>query len=371
MTPMRERPVVLVADDEHLNRFTLERMLLGEGFAPEVACDGPACRTLAAQCRPDLILLDIMMPGESGLETLHKLKADLLTADIPVILLSALSDVETKVRGFDLGAVDYITKPFQMREVMARIRGQLKLAAAYEAVIRAQAERLSQVRDAQKAILTSPADLPAAGFAVAYQPVLEAGGDFYDVLELGGGFGYFVADISGHDLKASFVTSGLKALLRQNTGPLYTSTETLKNINGVLGHVLGQGQFLTACYALLNARRTTLTVISCGHPPPVHVPAQGGPPRLMQTQGDILGVFDSISLAPLCMSVHPGDRIYLYTDGLVESEEWDMAAGTERLLAACASCRGQSLAESVETIREAMCCCRTMTDDAVLLGVEA
>jgi len=368
---MREKPVVLVADDEHLNRFTLERLLHGEGFEPVLTVNGPECRAAARERRPDIVLLDIMMPGESGLQTLEKLKAEPETADIPVILLSALSDVETKVRGFDLGAVDYVTKPFQMREVMARIRGQLKLAAAYETVIRTQAERLRQVRDAQKAILPSPADLPEAGFAVAYQPVLEAGGDFYDVFGLGGGFGYFVADISGHDLKASFVTAGLKAVLRQNAGPLYTPAETLKNVNGVLRHVLAPGQFLTACYALLNPRRTTLTLLSCGHPAPVLVPAGDGPARLLEAQGDILGAFESISLAPLCLNLHPGDRIYLYTDGLVESAEWDLAAGTARLLAACASCRGQSLAESVQTVREAMCDGRVMSDDAVLLGLEA
>lgn len=320
---MREKPVVLVADDEHLNRFTLERMLRGEGFEPVLTADGPSCRAAAQESRPDLILLDIMMPGENGLQTLESLKGESATADIPVILLSALSDVDTKVKGFELGAVDYVTKPFQLREVMARIRCQLKLAAAYDAIIQAQAERLGQVRDAQQAILTVPADLPEAGFAVAYQPVLEAGGDFYDVLKLGGGYGYFVADISGHDLKASFVTSGLKALIRQNSGPLYTPVETLKSLNGVLRHVLTQGQFLTACYAMLNVARTTMTFLLCGHPPPICVPADGGVPRLIETQGDILGVFDSISLSATCMKARPGDRYYLYTDGLVESASYN------------------------------------------------
>lgn len=367
---MREKPVVLVTDDEHLNRFTLERLLAGEGFEPVLAADGPSCRKEAAGQRPDIILLDIMMPGESGLETLTRLKAEPGTADIPVILLSALSDVETKVRGFELGAVDYVTKPFQIREVLARIRNQLKLAAAYEAVIRAQAERLGQVRDAQRAILPLPADNPAAGFAVSYRPVLEAGGDFYDVLRPGNGHGYFVADISGHDLKASFVTAGLKTLLRQNSGPLYTPLETLKNVNGVLRQVLPPGQFLTAGYLLLNARRTEMTVFSCGHPPPVHVPAGGGPARFLEAHGDILGAFESVTLEPMTLDVGTGDRVYLYTDGLVEAAEWTLAEGTERLAQACASCRGQSLAESVETIREAMCGGRTMSDDAVLLGVE-
>lgn len=364
-------PCVLVVDDEHLNRYTLERMLTGEGFGVLLAANGPEARELAARHRPDLILLDIMMPGESGLETLTRLKADPATAYAPVILLSALSDVETKVRGLDLGAADYVTKPFEFREVLARIRNSLKLVAAYEAVITAQAERLNQVRDAQQAILVRPEDVPQAGFAVSYQPVLEAGGDFYDVIPAGDGHGYFVADISGHDLKASFVTAGLKALVRQNSGPLYTPAETLIAINRVLGHVLPQGVFLTACYLTLNARRSRISFFSCGHPPAVFVPASGGEPRLLETPGDILGVFERVTLAPLFMAVEPGDRVYLYTDGLVEDPALGgIFEGMERLRTACGQARGLPLPQAVEDIRQIVCGGRVMYDDVVLLAVE-
>lgn len=365
-------PCVLVVDDEHLNRYTLEKMLTGEGFGVLLAANGPEGRALAQRHRPDLILLDIMMPGESGLETLTKLKADHQTASTPVILLSALTDVETKVRGLDLGAVDYVTKPFEFREVLARIRNSLKLVAAYETVIAAQAERLNQVRDAQQAILVRPEDMPLAGFAVSYQPVLEAGGDFYDVIPVGDGHGYFVADISGHDLKASFVTAGLKALVRQNSGPLYTPAETLIAINRVLGHVLPSGVFLTACYLTLNGRRNRITYFSCGHPPGVLVPASGGEPRLLETPGDILGVFESVTLLPLSMAVEPGDRVYLYTDGLVEDPaRGGLFEGMERLGTACGQARGLPLPQAVEHVRQVVCDGRAMCDDAVLLAVEA
>ena len=368
----RTSPRILVVDDEHLNRYTLERMLAGEGFDVLLAANGIEGRALAQRLQPDLILLDIMMPGESGLETLAKLKEEHSTGATPVILLSALDDVDTKVRGFDLGAVDYVTKPFEFREVLARIRNCLKLVKAYEAVISAQAERLAQVRDAQQAILVRPQDMPGAGFAVSYQPVLEAGGDFYDVIPAGDGYGYFVADVSGHDLKASFATAGLKVLVRQNSGPLYTPTETLLAINRVLGQVLPSGVFLTACYLMLNARRTRITFFSCGHPPAVLVPASEGEPRLLETHGDILGVFESVNLVPLAMPVEPGDRIYMVTDGLIEDPaRGGLFEGLERLRALCGQARRLPLPQAVSEIRQAMCAGRTLGDDAVLLAVEA
>ncbi|EPR44243.1 response regulator receiver modulated serine phosphatase [Desulfovibrio sp. X2] len=367
---MREKPVILVVDDERLNRFTLERMLRGEGFVSLLAASGREAREMAGAHCPDLILLDIMMPGESGLSTLGSLKNEPSTASIPVILLSALADVETKVKGFELGAVDYVTKPFELPEVLARIRNTLKLKAAYEEIIRTQAERLAQVRDAQKAILVTPEDLPGAGFAVSYEPVLEAGGDFYDVIDVGGGYGYFVADVSGHDITASFATAGLKALLAQNAGPLFTPAETLGNLNSVLGRVLRRGQFLTACYCLLNARRTSLRVFSCGHPPPILMPADGTKPRFLEAGGDILGPFESVSFAPLTLDVSPGDRLYMYTDGLVEAPERDLTSGLPELLEACAACRTHPLRESVEAVRSVMGRGGPFHDDAVLLAVE-
>jgi sigma-B regulation protein RsbU (phosphoserine phosphatase) len=83
--------------------------------------------------------------------------------------------------------------------------------------------RLEQLRDAQQAILAQPDDCPEANFAVHYKPLEEAGGDFYDVVPLGADmFAYFVADISGHGLSAAFLTSAVKALLRQYAGPVFS-----------------------------------------------------------------------------------------------------------------------------------------------------
>ena len=128
--------------------------------------------------------------------------------------------------------------------------------------------RLEQLRDAQQAILVRPDDCPEANFAVYYKPLEEAGGDFYDVIPLGAGiFAYFVADISGHGVSAAFLTSAVKALLRQYAGPMFSPEDTMRGVDSVMGQMMGEEQYLTACYARLNRQTRRLTVVSAGHPP--------------------------------------------------------------------------------------------------------
>ncbi len=315
---MERIPSILVVDDEIINLNVLQRILEGTGFHVHLAHSGEQARSLATEIQPDLILLDVMMPGESGFETCEALKKNSRTMDTPIIFISGLQDVDFKVRGLNMGAVDYITKPFAKPEVLARVKIHIKLRQAHRAAIQEQAAKIAQIRDAQQAILVRPSDIPEANFAIRYFPILEAGGDFYDVFHVSEHIlGYLVADISGHDLGASFVTSSLKALIHQNTGPLFSNEETLKNINDVLLHLLKDGKHLTACYACLNKTMSTFTLSGAGHPPPVYVP-KGGKPTLLEVRGDILGVFDSVQFDTLSLRVQSGDRLYLYTDGLVE-----------------------------------------------------
>src|SRR5450755_2261821 len=105
----------------------LQNVLDAEGFRTITAIDGPSARELSRTDAPDLILLDVMMPGESGFETCSKLKSDPKTADIPVIFLSALDDVKSKVKGLKIGGVDYVSKPVHGEEVLARVRVHLRI----------------------------------------------------------------------------------------------------------------------------------------------------------------------------------------------------------------------------------------------------
>ncbi|TAG96059.1 MAG: hybrid sensor histidine kinase/response regulator [Oscillatoriales cyanobacterium] len=122
-----ERSIILIVDDNQTNLDVLFELLKNYGFKVLVAQDGESAIEQIEYIHPDLILLDIMMPGIDGFETCRRLKADHATQDIPIIFMSALSDTLDKVKGFQTGAVDYITKPFQHEEVLSRIDTHLTI----------------------------------------------------------------------------------------------------------------------------------------------------------------------------------------------------------------------------------------------------
>ena len=118
---------ILMVDDNATNLQVLSQTLAGRDYRLLVAKNGESALAIVRKAQPDLILLDIMMPGMDGFEVCRQLKADPATHDIPIIFLSALGQTEDKVRGLQLGAVDYITKPFQPEEVIARVETHLTL----------------------------------------------------------------------------------------------------------------------------------------------------------------------------------------------------------------------------------------------------
>ncbi|MDC0835663.1 response regulator [Geitlerinema sp. CS-897] len=135
MTPEpQSNAVVLIVDDNPTNLSVLSAHLETAGFALRVAQDGESALRVAALQLPDLIVLDILMPGIDGFETCRRLKNNPLTREIPVIFMSALSDPVDKVKGLSLGAVDYITKPFQRDEVLARLQVHLKMRRLTQAL---------------------------------------------------------------------------------------------------------------------------------------------------------------------------------------------------------------------------------------------
>ncbi|HDQ73625.1 MAG TPA: hybrid sensor histidine kinase/response regulator [Chloroflexi bacterium] len=132
---------VLVVDDNQVNQNLLSHMLTRQGYDVQMASDGVQALASAANDPPDLILLDIMMPGMDGYEVCQQLKADEATRDIPVIFISALDATEDKVKAFAAGGVDYIPKPFEVPEVRARVQAHLGLRALQRDLQREIVER--------------------------------------------------------------------------------------------------------------------------------------------------------------------------------------------------------------------------------------
>jgi len=366
---------VLIVDDTSTNVLILKKTLVNAGYAVLSADNGPSGREIAEREIPDLILLDIMMPDEDGFETIAKLKATPPTASIPVIFLTAISDVEAKIKGFELGAVDFITKPFHPAEIRARTSLHIKLSIATNALIKSQADKLKQIESAQHSMLLQPQDMPDARFDVFFSSLAEAGGDYYDVLRITDNVaGYFLSDVSGHDIATSFATSAIKALLKQNCSPIYSPVESMQLINRILIDVLPDGKYLTANYLTIDRKLLTASLIGMGHPPAIHVPAQGGSAKLLEAENDVLGIFQDAYYQAQDFPVAAGDRIYLYSDGLLENKSGDKiwTNGVDDLAAFLASLpKGIPLAESIQAVKAH---CKVgegvPSDDIVILATE-
>ncbi|MDY6783510.1 MAG: EAL domain-containing protein [Cyanobacteriota bacterium] len=150
-TPTSTKADILVVDDTQENLSFLSSMLTRQGYDVRTALNGQMALTAAATVVPDLILLDIMMPVMDGYEVCRRLKLNGQTNDVPIIFLSALSATFDKVQAFQVGGADYITKPFQVEEVLARVENQLKLRAAMREVVQlnSQLERRVQERTSE------------------------------------------------------------------------------------------------------------------------------------------------------------------------------------------------------------------------------
>ena len=127
-TSAAERGVILIVDDTPDNLALLSDALDEVGYMVLVALDGLSALSRIQRRRPDLILLDAMMPGLDGFETCQRIKADAATADIPVLFMTALTDSEHVVKGFAAGGIDYVTKPINTEEVLARVASHLRTA---------------------------------------------------------------------------------------------------------------------------------------------------------------------------------------------------------------------------------------------------
>lgn len=149
MNKTQNNGFILIVDDNPTNLSVLCEALNSEGFRFRVAVDGESAITQAERNQPELILLDVQMPGIDGFETCCRLKANPVTQNIPIIFTTALADTESKTKGFSLGAVDYIPKPFAQEEVISRVRVHLQLKQLTESLEQQVSDRTKALQKAQ------------------------------------------------------------------------------------------------------------------------------------------------------------------------------------------------------------------------------
>jgi len=310
---------ILVVDDSVQCRKQLDRILRTEGYSVKTVNDGSKVESVLNSEDFNLILLDIVMPKMDGFTVMKKIRKQSKFFDIPVIFLTGNDDNESKIKAFDLGAVDYVVKPFNASEVRARVKVHLRNAIQTNAIIQNQAGKLKQLQDARDAILVTPAAVPQARFSVLHSAVLEAGGDFFDVVKFSENrYIYFVADLSGHDIAASYMVPALKALLRNNLQPVYSLNDILSMMNKVLCEILEDEKYLTAFYLVVDRSDNRIFWSGAAHPPGVLI-RKNGVTQLLESEGDMIGILKNARFFSSKMDVNQGDKIILFTDGLIET----------------------------------------------------
>ena len=365
----RSSQIVVVDDDVTTSRL-IQMVLLRAGFS--ATCTFSVAEALAAIRRspPDLVLLDVNLPDGSGFDMCRQLRGEAGTSQLPIVFISSDGDVATKVRGFDAGGVDFVSKPLAGAEIVARVKTHLRLRQAHQALAALQAESIRRLAGAQQMSMPSPSDLPEARFQLSHRQLQEAGGDFYDVITVGDRvIDYVVADASGHDLAASFWTSALKALLAEYASLAASPREILQAINTVLCRILPEGVYFTLVYGRLNRGAGRLTLVNAGHPPAIAVVSRERAPLVLEQSGDVAGSFADAVFEQTEVAVAPGDRFFLYSDGLTDGDGC-RSSGVARLAASCAGARALSLEEVVPRVVQELAGANAPEDDVVLMAVE-
>jgi phosphoserine phosphatase RsbU/P len=315
--------LILIVDDTPLNIGVISGALK-DSYKTKIATNGEKALVLAsAEQKPDLILLDVMMPGMDGYEVCSRLKADPATNEIPVIFLTGQTSAEDETRGFEVGAVDYVHKPFSPAVVKARVRSHILLREARAQLasqLLALNTELETARQIQLSIL--PHSIPKLAdldIAAQYLPMTSVAGDFYDFIQIDDKhIGILIADVSGHGLPSALIASMLQVAL---TGQAAHAPEPGKVLVGLNRAFCGKFtyNFVTAAYVYVDLENNFMRYAGAGHPPMLQWRYSTGKAAQVLENGLVLGIMEEASYEAITLLLEPGDRYVLCTDGILEA----------------------------------------------------
>jgi len=366
MNETGRRPRILVVDDNDDNRYTLALYLELEGYTDiQTAHDGEEAMIRLDSTEFDLVLLDVMMPKVDGFQVLSWVKSRPRLRELPVIMISALNEMNSVVRCIELGAVDYLLKPFDPVLLKARVGATLEKKRlrdeinAYLTRLRAELEaaRKLQLSMVPREFPQATADFPVDLFAMM-EPAREVGGDLYDFFHTSEGrLCFLVGDVSGKGMPAALFMARTKSLIRIATelmrapdGSPAGAADIIGRVNRELADNNPDMMFVTMFFALLAPATGELEFCNAGHSPPYRLkgdelaPIDGPKGIILGVRGDAIHPAGRLALAV-------GEMIYLFTDGVSEAMN---AAGEmfseDRLEMALGRSIGRSSAEIVAAV---------------------
>ena len=324
-----EQSRVLVVDDNRVNRHLLLALLERGGIRlVEQAEDGNDGLARLETFKPDLVLLDLMMPHLDGFEMCRRMRADPRWKGLPVLVQSSLNRAEDRARAFAAGATDYVAKPINAVELLARVRIHLRkrtLLRDLEQFHNRTESELALARSMQERLMPGPdrlADTEAAlGIAINahFAPSSELGGDFWGKRRLPDGrLGIYLVDFSGHGVGAALNTFRLHAICQQIAPARLEPVEFLTAVNQRLCGLLPSGQFATMLAGVIDPAAGLFHYASAGATAPMVWATGDREPRLGDGSGLPLGLLASAVYDRRSLPLPPGGRLFLYSDAAIE-----------------------------------------------------
>jgi phosphoserine phosphatase RsbU/P len=396
---------LLVVDDDENNRDMLSRRLIRRGFTVDCADCGDRALQMITPGAFDLVLLDIMMPGISGLEVLKVLRKTYPATTLPIIMATARGEREDIAEALSLGANDYVTKPIDFVVAQARVEAQLAYKNAVDKIVALEADLTHQnaelasantkmrrdlamaARLQQSLLPSAPPQVAGLRAAWAYEPCDELGGDIFNIFKLGPDHvGLYILDVSGHGVPAALLSTTLSRVMQVAEGSSLVSrhasaggsivrqpVDVLAELNRRFPMDPDSSQYFTMLYGVLDIRTFELRYTCAGHPPALVVPASGEP-RYLDSTGFAVGWVDDPGFEECALTLSPGDRIYLYSDGIPETMDPNGEHfGEERLSETIARHQGSPLSDGLDVLRRTVNQFRgphPRTDDISILAIE-
>ncbi len=353
-------PEILIVDDKPANLRLLAQVLTEHGYQVRAMTSGARALESAIATPPDLILLDVRMPEMDGFAVCAALKAQAQTRDIPIIFISALDSVEDKIAAFRVGGVDYVTKPFQPDEVLARVKTHLALRGLQRRLQesnRRYRRELALAGQIQASFLPQALPtLPGWQLAARLIPSRETSGDFFDVVALPEGrWALLIADVADKGVGAALFMALCWGLIRTYLARTPTApARVFEAVNQRLLQDTTAGEFVTVFLGVLDTVTGQLTYANAGHCPGLLASA-GRAPAWLRNTGAPLGILEDLTWAQHERLMHPGDVLLLYTDGISEAQsaqgEFFCIEGLEAVLQAA---RGESAVGLLERVLRAV-----------------
>ncbi len=355
---------IMVVDDTPDNLRLLTRILKDKGYKVRPVPNGKLALAAIKVSAPDLILLDINMPYIDGYEVCNRLKKDDLTKEIPVIFLSAMNETVDKVKAFESGGVDYITKPFQIEEVLARVKTHLKLFSLQrqmeetnknlERIVKKRTDEILKLRvlkhrielelkianNIQKSILPQNLIDPERTIAVYAEnkPARRVGGDFYDFFPIDKGKVFFcIGDVSGKGIAAAMFMAIVKTLIKVEAKQLKSLLDVVITVNNFLINENETCMFASVFCGIIDTVKGVVEYCNAGHTAPVLKKANQDYEFLPIHKDTVIGILPAAKGDYYIgeFEFEQGARLFLYSDGVTEALNKNKEEYTEdRLLKA-------------------------------------